>query len=186
MRVTMTTTVATLLLVVGSWAWQAPLKSIPRHIRHRRYTVEPPSTTTSSAVEEEQNVEVVSEEVPDELTEKQKEIARLKAAEKFIQEETGVYICKVCSYKYEPEKGQPIAQIAPGTPFSELPAAWRCPTCRAGKDAFAPVTLEIAGFAENQSYGLGGNSMTSESKNGLIFGGLAVFFALFMGGYLLN
>lgn len=74
----------------------------------------------------------------------------------------------------------------PGTSFGDLPAAWRCPTCRATKDAFSPVTLEIAGFAENQSYGLGGNSMTSDSKNALIFGSLFAFFALFMAGYLLN
>lgn len=49
---------------------------------------------------------------PDELTEKQKEIARLRAAEKFIKEETGVFICNVCSYKYDPDVGQPIAQIS--------------------------------------------------------------------------
>jgi len=128
----------------------------------------------------------VEEEIDDELTEKQREIARLRAAEKFIEQETGIYICKVCSYKYDPEVGQPIGGIQPGTPFSQLPASWRCPTCRAQKDAFEPQTLTIAGFAENQGYGLGGNAMTEESKSTLIFGSLAAFFVLFMGGYLLN
>jgi len=39
---------------------------------------------------------------------------------------------------------------------------------------------------ENQGFGLGGNTMTEESKSSLIFGSLAVFFVLFMSGYLLN
>mmetsp|Transcript_10181 Transcript_10181/g.41229 ORF Transcript_10181/g.41229 Transcript_10181/m.41229 type:complete len:194 (-) Transcript_10181:30-611(-) len=126
------------------------------------------------------------EEADAELTEKQREIARLRAAEKFIEEETGIYICKVCSYKYDPAVGQPIAGIAAGTAFKDLPAGWRCPTCRAQKDAFEPQTVTIAGFAENQQFGLGGNSMTEEGKSTLIFGSLFAFFALFMAGYLMN
>lgn len=58
---------------------------------------------------------------PDELTEKQKEVARLRAAEKFIKEETGIYICNVCSYKYDPEVGQPIAQIPVRPESTEVP-----------------------------------------------------------------
>ncbi len=41
----------------------------------------------------------------------------------------------------------------------------------------------VAGFAENQSYGLGTNSMTGEQKQLLIYGSLAAFFALFIAGY---
>ena len=39
-----------------------------------------------------------------EKTEKQLEIERLKAAEKFIEKETGEYECRVCSYTYKPSQ----------------------------------------------------------------------------------
>ena len=51
---------------------------------------------------------------------------------------------------------------------------------------FTPKTNTIAGFEENQTYGFGTNTMTGDSKNLLIFGGLAAFFILFLGGYLLD
>ena len=44
----------------------------------------------------------------------------------------------------------------------------------------------VAGFAENQGYGLGTNSMTGGQKSALIYGALAVFFALFLAGYALE
>ena len=37
------------------------------------------------------------------------------------------YVCNVCGYVYDPEKGDPDNGIAPGTPFDKLP----------GKDEFA-------------------------------------------------
>jgi len=51
---------------------------------------------------------------------------------------------------------------------------------------FTAKTQTIAGFEPNQEYGFGTNKMTSESKNLLIFGGLGLFFALFIGGYMLD
>jgi hypothetical protein len=44
----------------------------------------------------------------------------------------------------------------------------------------------VAGFAENQRYGLGTNSMTGSQKLLLIYGALAVFFILFLSGYALD
>lgn len=44
-----------------------------------------------------------------------------------------------------------------------------------------PVQV-VAGFAENQQYGLGTNSMTGEQKSLLIYGTLAVFFIMFLAG----
>ena len=44
---------------------------------------------------------------------------------------------------------------------------------------------QVAGFAENQGYGLGTNSMTEEQKSLLIFGSLGFFFFLFILGYAL-
>ena len=55
-----------------------------------------------------------------ELTEKQKEIMRLRAAEKFITRETGEYECRVCSYTYVPSKGDG-RDFGPGTQFRDLP-----------------------------------------------------------------
>ncbi len=44
-------------------------------------------------------------------------------------------------------------------------------------------TQVIAGFAQNQKYGFGTNSMTSDNKLLLIYGSLAAFFLLFILGY---
>jgi len=49
------------------------------------------------------------------------------------------YRCTVCSYVYDPQKGDPSQGIYPGTPFPELPSSWKCPRCKAGKDKFEPV-----------------------------------------------
>ena len=40
------------------------------------------------------------------------------------------YVCKICGYEYDPEKGDPSQGIYPGTPFDELPASWKCPKCK--------------------------------------------------------
>ena len=34
------------------------------------------------------------------------------------------YVCTVCGYVYDPEKGDPEGGISPGTPFEELPEDW--------------------------------------------------------------
>lgn len=49
------------------------------------------------------------------------------------------YVCSVCGYIYDPQKGDPDNGVAPGTPFSALPAGWVCPDCGAGKDSFGPA-----------------------------------------------
>jgi len=46
------------------------------------------------------------------------------------------YVCEVCGYVYDPEKGDPDNGIAPGTKFEDLPDEWVCPVCGASKDAF--------------------------------------------------
>ena len=47
--------------------------------------------------------------------------------------------CRICWYVYDPEEGDPLEQIPPGTPFALLPDHWRCPRCDSGQDAFLPV-----------------------------------------------
>jgi len=49
------------------------------------------------------------------------------------------YECSVCGYIYDPELGDPDSDVAPGTPFEELPADWVCPLCGAGKDEFEKI-----------------------------------------------
>ena len=44
--------------------------------------------------------------------------------------------CKVCWHVYDPALGDPVWQIAPGTPFSALPEHWTCPNCSTPKDGF--------------------------------------------------
>jgi len=46
------------------------------------------------------------------------------------------YRCTVCGWIYEPERGDPVGGIAPGTPFDKVPDDWVCPICNAAKSAF--------------------------------------------------
>jgi len=119
-----------------------------------------------------------------ELTEKEKEIARLRAAEKFIQKETGNAKCQTCGFVYKWEEGAP--GLPKKTPFELIPDSWACPNCKSPKAFFDAETIEIAGFADNQAYGFGTNTWTESQKNVAIFGGLAAFFGLFIAGYALN
>ena len=50
------------------------------------------------------------------------------------------YICNVCGYIYDPEKGDPVSGIPAGTPFEQLPPDWVCPLCGVDRDSFAPIT----------------------------------------------
>lgn len=47
------------------------------------------------------------------------------------------YVCQVCGYVYDEEKGDPDAGIAPGTKWEDLPDDFECPLCHVGKDQFA-------------------------------------------------
>lgn len=46
------------------------------------------------------------------------------------------YVCIMCGYVYDPEKGDDVMNIPPGTPFEKLPDNWACPICSVGKDNF--------------------------------------------------
>ena len=46
------------------------------------------------------------------------------------------YVCKVCGYVYDPEKGDPDNGVAPGTKFEDVPDDWVCPVCGVGKQDF--------------------------------------------------
>jgi rubredoxin len=49
------------------------------------------------------------------------------------------YVCTICGYIYDPEKGEPDCGIKPGTPFEDIPADWTCLECGVGKDSFSPI-----------------------------------------------
>jgi len=49
------------------------------------------------------------------------------------------YVCSVCGYVYDPQKGDPTSGIAPGTAFVDLPDDWICPECGVGKEQFEKV-----------------------------------------------
>ncbi|MFB2772624.1 rubredoxin [Pelatocladus sp. BLCC-F211] len=95
------------------------------------------------------------------------------------------YECRACGYVYEPSKGDEKHDIAPDTPFAELPLTWRCPVCSAKKNAFANVgpAGKASGFEENLSYGFGVNKLTPTQKSILIFGALALGVLFFLSLY---
>ncbi|GLC33052.1 hypothetical protein PLESTB_000375900 [Pleodorina starrii] len=117
---------------------------------------------------------------------KKAEAEKLRAAEKFMVVGSGSATCKGCGYEYKPEKGDPDFPVPPGVTFQSLPEDYVCPICGSPKTKFESRTTVVAGFAENQKYGLGGNSMTEGQKSLLIYGALALFFALFLAGYALE
>jgi len=52
------------------------------------------------------------------------------------EEKMDKYVCKVCGYVYDPEKGDPDNGIDPGTKFEDIPDDWVCPICGVGKEDF--------------------------------------------------
>lgn len=49
------------------------------------------------------------------------------------------YVCDVCGWVYDPEKGYPEGGIDPGTPWEAVPEDFRCPLCGVGKEQFSQV-----------------------------------------------
>ncbi|XP_074311481.1 uncharacterized protein LOC141647257 [Silene latifolia] len=119
-------------------------------------------------------------------TEEEESFDKKRLEEKFAVLNTGIYECRSCGYKYDEAAGDPSYPVPPGLPFAQLPEDWRCPTCGAAKSFFDSKSVEIAGFAQNQQFGLGGNSLTSGQKAILIYGTLFLFFGLFLSGYFLQ
>ena len=129
------------------------------------------------------------DEATKEMMEKVKRSELLREQEVFMQKSTGIHKCTNCDWEFDQEKGDSMmigGTIKPGTEFSSLPADWRCPVCRASKDAFIEVVEEIPGFEVNQGYGFGTNAWSAGQKNLAIFGGLGLFFLLFLSGYAMS
>ncbi|KAK6127573.1 hypothetical protein DH2020_038691 [Rehmannia glutinosa] len=145
---------------------------------------------TLTAITPIKSIDVSNEEQPisseEEAEEPENKIDKRRLEEKFAVVNTGIYECRSCGYKYDEASGDPSYPIPPGLPFEKLPEDWRCPTCGASQSFFQSKSMEIAGFAQNQQFGLGGNALTSGQKALLIYGGLLLGFALFLSGYFLQ
>ena len=46
------------------------------------------------------------------------------------------YVCEICGYEYDPEKGDPDYDIPVGTAWEDLGEEWHCPLCKAPKSDF--------------------------------------------------
>jgi rubrerythrin len=44
-----------------------------------------------------------------------------------------------CGYIYDPDRGDRKGKVPKGTRFEDLPEAWKCPVCGAGKRMFRPI-----------------------------------------------
>jgi rubredoxin len=82
--------------------------------------------------------------------------------------------------------GLPSSPAPPPSPQQDLPEDYVCPICGAAKSRFESRVKTVAGFAENQQYGFGTNSMTGNQKLLLIYGSLLLFVAFFLAGYALE
>ncbi len=50
-----------------------------------------------------------------------------------------IYICVVCGFVYDEEKGLPEEGLAPGTRWADVPETWQCPDCGTTKDDFEMI-----------------------------------------------
>ena len=56
-------------------------------------------------------------------------------------EEFKIWMCIVCGWLYEEEKGCPEEGIAPGTRWEDVADDWFCPDCGAGKEDFEMIEI---------------------------------------------
>lgn len=50
--------------------------------------------------------------------------------------------CIVCGLIYDELEGWPDDNIAPGTPWKEVPEDWICPDCGVGKEDFEMIEID--------------------------------------------
>ena len=51
------------------------------------------------------------------------------------------WMCLLCGWIYDEEKGAPDDGIPPGTRWEDVPVNWTCPECGARKDDFEMISL---------------------------------------------
>lgn len=56
-------------------------------------------------------------------------------------EELKTWMCLICGWIYDEEKGSPEEGILAGTRWRDVPMNWTCPECGARKDDFELVAI---------------------------------------------
>ena len=51
------------------------------------------------------------------------------------------YMCLVCGWIYDEEKGDEESGLAPGTKWEDVPDDWECPDCGVGKEDFDLIEI---------------------------------------------
>jgi len=51
------------------------------------------------------------------------------------------YMCVICGFVYDEEKGWPDDGIEPGTRWEDVPLNWCCPQCGARKEDFEMIEI---------------------------------------------
>lgn len=51
------------------------------------------------------------------------------------------YMCVICGFVYEEEKGRPEEGIPAGTQWNDVPENWKCPDCGASKVDFEMIEI---------------------------------------------
>ncbi len=51
------------------------------------------------------------------------------------------YMCVICGFVYEEEKGLPDQGIPAGTRWEDIPDTWLCPDCGASKSDFEMIEI---------------------------------------------
>ncbi|HGG59775.1 MAG TPA: rubredoxin [Gammaproteobacteria bacterium] len=51
------------------------------------------------------------------------------------------WMCTVCGWIYDEEKGDVEHGLAPGTRWEDVPDDWVCPECGEGKEAFEMMEI---------------------------------------------
>lgn len=162
-----------------------PARGLSRAFRVTKRQSRPRCSSESEIETEETSADELSTFESD-LDRRRRKIEELRKAETFMVVDAEDATCSKCGYEYSMKKGDPQFPIAPGTNFEELPTDYQCPLCGAPKAEFKSKQKVVAGFAANQGYGFGGNSLTAEQKQLLIWSSFGVAVALFLSGYLLT
>ena len=52
------------------------------------------------------------------------------------------YVCDVCGWEYDEEKGYPEGGIAPGTKWEDVPEDFECPLCFQKNNFYRYIVVE--------------------------------------------
>ena len=111
----------------GSWAPMATrvMRGLLEKCKNLRYTQATVKILSAMSEENEAELEALANEL-------------CASAETTVQDEKAgdKYVCGICGWTYEEEKGLPEKGIAPGTKFADLPNDFKCALCGVAKENF--------------------------------------------------